>query len=369
MGRIHRRFVLILLIFVLSTGCAVSLANANEFPNETEKKGTLVLSEIPAPSLQNNLIGEPLTQGISVYLPSSYDTSSQSYPVIYFLPGFDDSYVDYGNIFKAAMDSLLSSNKIREMIVVSVNGRNKLHGSFYVNSPVTGNWEDFVVKDVVNYVDNHFRTIKDRQSRGLAGHSMGGSGTISIAMHQPELFSCIYSMSPGLFNEKGIKRAPFNMFAQKDDKLATMSKKQARAEYLKKIGTLQWPDDCTYAYGAAFSFDVGKAPYIKFLHSSADAPKLEQDEVWQAWNNGFGNVKAKIIKYKENHLRLKAITTDYGINDDSTWIPDGCVYFSQQLSKENINHKLLTYDGHHQDKVGLRIQESVLPFFSENLSK
>ena len=80
-------------------------------------------------------------------------------------------------------------------------------GSFYVNSPVTGNWEDFITQDVVGYVDSHFRTLAQAESRGITGHSMGGFGALNIAMHRPDVFSAVYSMSPGLFDENGLQES------------------------------------------------------------------------------------------------------------------------------------------------------------------
>src|SRR5262249_61625687 len=49
--------------------------------------------------------------------------------------------------------------------------------------------------DLVSYVDSHYRTIPDRMSRGLGGHSMGGYGTIRIGMKRPDVFSSLYIMS------------------------------------------------------------------------------------------------------------------------------------------------------------------------------
>jgi S-formylglutathione hydrolase FrmB len=85
-----------------------------------------------------------------------------------------------------------------------VNGTNKLGGSFYVNSSVTGDWEDFIAQDVVGYVDSNFRTLAQSESRGITGHSMGGFGALNIAMHRPDVFGAVYSMSPGLFDENGL---------------------------------------------------------------------------------------------------------------------------------------------------------------------
>ena len=63
------------------------------------------------------------------------------------------------------------------MIIVLPNSFNKYKGSVYTNSEVTGQWEDFIVEDVIAFMDSNYRTIATAEGRGLAGHSMGGYGT------------------------------------------------------------------------------------------------------------------------------------------------------------------------------------------------
>src|SRR5690349_5211484 len=143
--------------------------------------------KIDAPSLMNNLVGEPTERTIYVYLPPSYGASEKQYPVVYYLPGYGDSNV-IGFRLPGDMDALIESGKLNEMIMVVAGGDSKMGGSFYVNSPVTGNWEDYIVKDVVGFVDSHFRTLPQARSRGITGHSMGGFGALNIAMHNPDVF-------------------------------------------------------------------------------------------------------------------------------------------------------------------------------------
>src|SRR5579863_2847827 len=81
------------------------------------------------------------------------------------------------------------------MILVMPNAYTLYQGSMYSNSVTTGVWEDFVVRDLVSYVDSHYRTIPARESRGLAGHSMGGFGTIRLGMKFPEVCSSNYILS------------------------------------------------------------------------------------------------------------------------------------------------------------------------------
>ncbi len=161
---------------------------------------------IPAPSLEGNLLGDDTEQYVQVYLPPSYASSNKRYPVVYFLPGFGSDPHGKNSYFSAeALAAAMSRGEIMEMIVVEPNGANLLHGSFYVNSPVTGNWEDFIVQDVVGYIDEHYRTIAGRDGRGIAGFSMGGFAAINLAMRHPDLFAAAYGLSPALFDPQGLE--------------------------------------------------------------------------------------------------------------------------------------------------------------------
>jgi S-formylglutathione hydrolase FrmB len=161
---------------------------------------TLVIS---APSLTQNQLGESDQRELRVYLPPSYFTLDTHYPVIYYLPGFGDTSM-LGFSLPGDADKLMGSGAIREMIIVVANGANQLGGSFYVNSPVTGRWEDFIVNDVVTYVDTHYRSVAQASARAISGHSMGGFGALNIAMRHPDVFSAVYSLSPGLFDPNGL---------------------------------------------------------------------------------------------------------------------------------------------------------------------
>jgi enterochelin esterase-like enzyme len=183
------------------TATVVSTKTPYPTPTATKPAGSFNDVTIESVALAKNLIGEKSERTIHVYLPPDYDTSTKRYPVVYFLPGFGDRSMDTSS---DAITALIQKGTIQEMIIVVAPGDNRLGGSFYVNSPVTGNWEDFIVQEVVGYVDNHYRTIARVESRGISGHSMGGFGSLNIAMLHPDLFGAVYSLSPGLFDENGL---------------------------------------------------------------------------------------------------------------------------------------------------------------------
>jgi enterochelin esterase-like enzyme len=322
--------------------------------------------EIFAPSLKNNLIGEPIERTIYVYLPPSYPSSEKQYPVLYYLPGYGDSAI-LGFQLPRDMDSLIKSGSVKEMIFVVASGANKLQGSFFVNSPVTGNWEDYIVRDVVSYVDSHFRTLPQADSRGITGHSMGGFGALNIAMHHPEVFGAVYSMSPGLFDEKGLEES--FMFSNETMIRAFISyQKDLESLPLEEAQNKMFinsSEEFTLAYGDAFAPNPElPPPYLDYPYKEVAGKLVRDEEVWKKWKSGFGGIAGEAVQYKDNLLKLKGIVVDYGINDENAWIPKGCVYYGEQLSAVGIPVKVESYNGNHSSQLGERIRDHMLPFFS-----
>lgn len=161
-----------------------------------QQSGKVVSFVINAKTLQNTG-GENPKRKVSVYLPPDYDQAGKRFPVIYYLHGFMGTDSIYVNM-KAILDRAIAQKKIRPFILVQANQYTQFEGSFYSNSSLTGGWSDFTAKELVEYIDKNFKTIPNRDSRGISGHSMGGYGAIKIAMLYPDVFSSTYALSPGL---------------------------------------------------------------------------------------------------------------------------------------------------------------------------
>ena len=139
---------------------------------ETTLENGFVQVVLNAPSLKGNLVSAPTEKTLFVYLPPSYLESKTAYPVVYYLHGFDTGskeILQFATPIKRAMEAMGTN----QFIIVGVNGTTALGGSFFVNSPVTGKREDFLIKDVVPAIDGRFRTLAAPSSRGIAGFSMG----------------------------------------------------------------------------------------------------------------------------------------------------------------------------------------------------
>ena len=346
---------------------AFTAAAATAVPTQTPSRYSALF--IPAPSLRDNQIGEKDQRVIGVYLPPSYFTSDTRYPVVYYLPGYTDSSM-LGFGLPGDADKLMRSGAIREMIIVVANGINRLGGSFYVNSPVTGRWEDFIVNDVVTYVDTHYRTVAQASARAIGGHSMGGFGALNIAMRHPDVFSVVYSLSPGLFDPDGLAESQMfvsdrviDRFVAYEQKLAALPVEKARRAMLSS------PDAFTLAYGLAFAPNLEKhPPYLDYPYAQVDGKLVRDAAIWKAWDAGFGGIPQEIQQYKANLLRLQGLVIDYGRHDGYEWIPKGCAYFGAQLTAAGIPHELRSYEGDHESRLGERIGNHMLPFLSERLN-
>ncbi|MDF2845699.1 MAG: putative esterase [Herbinix sp.] len=162
------------------------------------KEGTIDTIDYDSKAISENLLNEKTVQQLYVYLPPSYGESDKNYPVVYFLHGFGESALSFARYAKVSFDPEFSRNPSKEFILVAIDGSNSAGGSYYVNSPVIGNWEDYTVKEVVSYIDSNYRTIAKAESRGICGFSMGGYGALHLAFLYPDVYSCVYAMSPGV---------------------------------------------------------------------------------------------------------------------------------------------------------------------------
>src|SRR5712691_7752223 len=167
-------------------------------------EGQLVSNTVHSRALGGNLLGDTADRSVIVYLPPSYDsTPTKRYPVVYLLHGNSVRNTVWtegrfqGLNIKTATDALIAAGTIREMILVMPDVSNRYLGSHYANSVLTGHWADFISHELVRYIDAAYRTMPSPPSRGLAGHSMGGRGTLYLAMKYPGVYSAIYGLSSG----------------------------------------------------------------------------------------------------------------------------------------------------------------------------
>src|SRR3954454_702557 len=154
--------------------------------------------KIHGASLEGNLEGETVDRDALVFLPPSYGTEkTRRYPVVYALHGYSIGAEQWSKEIHVPQTIEGAFAKgVKEMVVVLPDSKTVHNGSMYSSSVTTGDFEQFVAHDLVAYIDAHYRTIPQRISRGLAGHSMGGYGATRIGMKHSDVFGSVYIMSP-----------------------------------------------------------------------------------------------------------------------------------------------------------------------------
>ena len=324
-------------LFILSILILISISCATDSAESGGNEGTVLTETVYAANLAGNLLNIPNSQQITVYLPPEYDTTGASFPVVYYLHGYGGDYSEllyFCN--KRTLDRFMNEDSSRQFILVGVNCYNNGDSFFYVNSEAAGNWETFIIEEVITYVDTNFRTIENADSRGISGFSMGGFGSIYYALRYPDIFSYLFSLSPGLFNSSGL-----------EDAMAT------------------WDINIKRAYGVSFAPNTSNPPYYTSIPSGSDISNMTPAA--QEWQNGFGDLDTKVSDYLAKTEKLKAIQLEYGLQDYYTWIRNGCEYMHTLLNTNNIEHTFEKFNGGHSDRVGGRLRDSMLPFFRENL--
>lgn len=319
-----------------------------------EVAGKIVSRIINSAYLQNSG-GENPNRKISVYLPPNYDQAKMRYPVIYYLHGFMGTDSIYPSM-KAILDMAVSKKKIRPFILVIADQYTLFEGSFYSNSSLTGNWSDFTAKELVAYMDKNFRTIPNRDSRGIGGHSMGGYGAIKIGMLYPDVFSSVYALSPGLL--AFVKEFGANSNSYKELGKIKTQEELKRTYYPKVIA----------AVARAWSPNPSNPPFYFDLPFTYIGDSLVvNNTVVEKWNQHMPVYMVE--KYADNLRKLKALKLDWGRNDASRF-PIQCGMFSQKLENLGIQHFAEEYIGDHGNKIWStdgRVLNDLLPFFNDYL--
>ncbi|GEO03529.1 esterase [Adhaeribacter aerolatus] len=348
-----RSFKLLLLVaFIISF---IALPGLSQ--NNSSQKGKVERIKVHGKGLENNLAGDSPDREVSVYLPPSYTASpKRRYPVVYLLHGFTDNDAKLYGFEKhwmnlpEVLDKAFVTAKKPEIIFVTPNAFTRFQGSMYSSSVNTGNWEDYIAKELVSYIDKNYRTIPRAASRGLAGHSMGGYGALRIGQKYPEVFSSLYLLSPCCLEPTS--NVPQDAAAQARLQAIRTQTDLDKADFFTKA---------TFASAAAWSPNPLKPPFY------IDLP-LENGQVqplvlakWTA-NRPLATIDQQIF----NIRKLSALAFDAGSQDRS--IAASIKELDKVLTSYNIKHFYEEYDGDHINRVAERISNNLLDFFGKNLA-
>ena len=316
--------------------------------------------KIHGAALEGNLEGDTVDRDAIVFLPPSYEKDKKRhYPVVYALHGYSIGAEQWSHEIHVpqTVEGAFAKGS-HEVIVVLPDSKTVYNGSMYSSSATTGDFENYIARDVVAYMDAHYRTIPSRQSRGLVGHSMGGYGASRIGMKHPEVFGALYIMSPCCMSPMaGGGPGP-----------ADLMKERAIASE-KKVADAKSPADLAaqspgfaaaqYATAAAWAPDPKNPPLYFDLPTKDGVPVPEIVAKFTA-----NSPLSFVDQYIGNLKQYRAIDMDVGDQDGLRF---DATKLHTIFDNYGIANSFEISPGTHTSAVADRFQNHVLPFFSKSL--
>jgi S-formylglutathione hydrolase FrmB len=314
------------------------------------KPVTVERIRIHGASLEGNLEGNAVDRDVLVFLPPGYaKEKSRRYPVIYAMHGYSIGAEQWSKEIHVpqTIEGAFALGA-KEVIVVMPDSKTVHNGSMYSSSVTVGNFEQFIARDVVAYIDKNYRTIPNRLSRGLVGHSMGGYGATRIGMKHADVFGSLYIMSPCCLSPRSI--GPANPETEKQLAAVKTPEDSAKLPFFLRA---------QLATAAAWSPNPKNPPLYLDLPTKNGEPQPDVIAKWTA------NSPLSFIDQYINNLKMyRAIALDVG-DQDGLRVDTGKLH--DALDKYAIANTFEVYQGTHTSAVAVRFQNYVLPFFSKNL--
>ena len=346
------------LLRVITLGLALAAGGRLAAQVETEvpavvagaASATMEHVKVHGAALEGNLEENAVDRDVIVFLPPSYaQETSRRYPVVYALHGYSIGAEQWTHEIHVpqTLEGAFAQGT-QEMIVVLPDSKTVHNGSMYSSSVTTGDFERFIAHDVVAYTDAHYRTIPDRRSRGLVGHSMGGYGATRIGMKHADVFGSLYVMSPCCLSPR--QAGPAN------------------PELEQALEAVKTPEDSAglpvfaraqLATAAAWSPNPKHPPLYLDLPTKEGAPQPEVLAKWAA-----NAPLAFVDQYIGELRRYRAIAIDVG---DQDRLREDAGKLHDVLDTYGIENRFEVYPGTHTSRVADRFQNHVMPFFSRNL--
>lgn len=329
-----------------------------------QKQGTVQRLEHESEILKNNPLGDGFVRELYVYLPPGYDEEEKSYPSVYALTGFTGRGKMFLNDQAFApnlaerMDRLVGENKIKPMIVVMPDCFTHYGGSQYINSSATGDYEDYLIKEIVPFVDENFRTINDKNFRAVMGKSSGGYGALIMALRHADVFALACSTSGDCYFDlcylpdfpkafRAISGNPKKLLEKFWNEEARKAKDDFAGLNIIGMSACYSPNpDSELGFDLPFDVQTGEIRY----------------DVWERW---LEHDPVRLVeKHSENLKSLKLLYIDAGTKDEFH-LDSGARILVEKLKKFDVPHIHEEFDDGHFN-IGYR-QNRSLELISENI--
>jgi enterochelin esterase-like enzyme len=315
------------------------------------QKGRVDITVFESRALRGNRLDDPYVRNLYVYLPAGYDDDpARRYPVMLMLSSHGNTaqtmlnWRAWGESLDQQLDRLIASGVCPPHIMIIPDTWNRLGGPLHLNSAI-GNYADYLLNEIVPYVDATYRTMSDGadgKHRGVIGRSSGGYGAIYHAMTQPGMFNAVADHSGDSYFEymaiPPIASLHMNLSKyggldgfMEDTKLNT-PKNQA---FFDTIGILMFSATFAQNPDAPFGFDLP-------IH--LDTGALRED-VWQRCLE-YDPVRL-VAKHADALQNVKELFIDCGQFDEYN-LQVGARLLSKRLTEHAVPHTYEEYPGGHR---------------------
>lgn len=280
------------------------------------EKGRVAIHSLESKILKNNPLGDPHVRDLTVYLPPGYE-ETKTYPTLLAVVGFTGTGASLFNVdtlgenLQTRLDRLITSGKCEPLIVAAPDCFSRLGGNQYINSSAMGNYEDYLLEEILPFVNETYST----GNWGVFGKSSGGYGSIVLGMRHPEIFQALadhsgdanfelcyitdFSKALDAFKEAGGPAQWLDAFWADDNR--------RRKKYMSPLTVI----------GMAGTY----SPNPKSPHVGIDFPfDLETGEFdWEVWKRWQKWDPVRMVdEYADNLKKLKLIYVDCGNKDEFT---------------------------------------------------
>jgi S-formylglutathione hydrolase FrmB len=305
-------------------------------PWNMDLTGRLDQDMIDSELLRDNPLGDAYRRPIWIYTPPGYDDGDTRYPAVYVIQGYTGNVIMWANRmpyrqpFIETADTVFASGDVPPCLVVYVDAWSKYGGSQYVDSTGTGKYHSYLCDEVVPWVDAHYRTIADRESRAISGKSSGGFGAMITPMLRPDLFGALATHAGDSLYElcyiKDFGPIARGLRDYDGDIMTWWADFESRPSFSKEAdGTLLNILGCS----AAFSPGPDGVPDLP-CDPKTGALRPDVWERWLAWDP-----VRMAPRYADALRSLRAIWIDAGMRDEY-FLDLGATAFRAELDKLGV---------------------------------
>ncbi len=288
--------------------------------------------------LKENALHDPYQRPLWIYLPPGYDDEPERrYPSIYVIQGLTGQLDMWRNRtpfrknFPELVDELFANNEVPPCVVVWVDCWTSLGGSQFLDSPATGRYHTYLCDEIVPWIDAHYRTLPQREHRGIMGKSSGGYGAMITPMLRPDLWG-------GLATHAGDALFEMCYLPEFRDTIRILRDRydgsfdnfwqdfRSRPAFAKGYDATLLNDWCMAACYSADPDGTVRLPYKTLTGELIP-------EVWERWL-AWDPVRM-VPKHAETLRSMKAIYIDAG-DQDQYFLDVGATAFRQALYRAGI---------------------------------